>query len=360
MTDAIQRKLAAILAADVAGYSRLMGVDETGTFTALGELRRIVDGIIEQRGGRIANTAGDSILAEFPSVVEAVQSAIEIQKALTVWSADQSPENKMHLRIGVHIGDVIVKGDDILGDGVNVAARLQTLAAPGAVLVSRAVRDHLRDKAPLAFDDQGEHTVKNIARPVRAFQVRFNAPATGLQNASIEATATSAKEADPTELVFWDSMKESEDTADYRAYLESYPDGSFTALALSRIEGLNDAPQSDETEPKEADQTELAFWNSVEDSKDAVDYEAYIERYPDGSFAALAQTRIDSLNNASPPATPDDVKLELSYWDSVKDSADPTLVQAYLKKYPSGHFRELAEAMLKSHERGDDKTRPID
>ena len=140
MNETIQRKLAAILSADVAGYTRLMSVDEAGTFTALGELRRIVDSIIEQHNGRIANTAGDSVLAEFPSVVEAVQSAIEIQQALVAWSSDQPSQSKMQLRIGIHVGDVMVKADDIFGDGVNVAARLQSLATPGAILASRAVR----------------------------------------------------------------------------------------------------------------------------------------------------------------------------------------------------------------------------
>ena len=349
MNETIQRKLAAILSADVAGYTRLMSVDEAGTFTALGELRRIVDSIIEQHNGRIANTAGDSVLAEFPSVVEAVQSAIEIQQALVAWSSDQPSQSKMQLRIGIHVGDVMVKADDIFGDGVNVAARLQSLATPGAILASRAVRDHLRDKSPLFFDDMGEQTVKNIARPVRVFQVRFDGePAPHDRSEMTGADAAGAKEADATELAFWNSVKESNETADYKAYLENYPDGSFSALALSRLNRLDLTPELDQTDPNDADQTELTFWNSVNESKEVADYEAYIERYPYGSFAALAMARIDSLTTASPPASPDEVKLELSYWESVKNTADPLLVRAYLEKYPAGHFRELAEAMLES------------
>ncbi len=351
MNEAIQRKLAAILSADVAGYSRLMGADEAGTFNALRELRRIVDSIIEQRNGRIANTAGDSVLAEFPSVVEAVQSATEIQQALAVWNCDQPAESKMQLRIGVHVGDVMIKDDDIFGDGVNVAARLQTMANPGTVFASRAVRDQLRDKSPLFFDDMGEQIVKNIARPVRAFQVRSDGEPSESQDASGKTVfpisdTTVAKEADQTELTYWNSVKDSKEIDDYQAYLDSYPNGSFTSLALSRIEGLNEVPPSDDTEPNEADQTELTFWNSVDDSKSAADYEAYIERYPDGNFAALALARIATLKDASPPVAPDDVNLELAYWESVKDSGDPLLVKAYVEKYPAGHFRELAEVML--------------
>lgn len=138
MTEpAIERKLAAILSADVAGYSRLMGVDEIGTLATFSSHREVIDELIRQRNGRIANTAGDSILAEFPSVVEAVQCGVEIQQAMTARSAELPEDRKMLLRIGINVGDVMVKDEDIFGDGVNVAARIQALAAPGGISSSR-------------------------------------------------------------------------------------------------------------------------------------------------------------------------------------------------------------------------------
>src|SRR5215204_801143 len=132
----IERKLAAIFAADVAGYSRLMGQDEVGTLRTLAAHREIMDRLIAEHRGRIANTAGDSVLAEFPSVVDAVQCAVEVQKALAEATEGAPEDRRMEFRIGVHVGDVMLRGADLLGDGVNVAARLQALAAPGGVCVS--------------------------------------------------------------------------------------------------------------------------------------------------------------------------------------------------------------------------------
>ena len=212
----IERKLAAILSADFAGYSRLMGVDEAGTLATLSAHREVVDELIRQRNGRIASTAGDSVLAEFPSVMEAVQCGVEIQQAMAARNADLSEERKMLLRIGINVGDVMVKDEDVFGDGVNVAARLQGLAEPGGICISRAVRDQLRDKSPFVFEDQGERAVKNITRPVRVFTVRFEGAPTTADlmgdttppgaEATPAATADGAmgSEADETELAFWD------------------------------------------------------------------------------------------------------------------------------------------------------------
>lgn len=166
----VQRKLVAILAADVVGYSRLMGADEEATLAALKSCRDVIDPLIEARGGRIFGGAGDSIIAEFASPVEAVRCATEIQLAIDKHGAEVSDDQRMRFRIGVNLGDVIVDGDDLMGEGVNVAARLETLAEPGGICVSQAVVDQARGKVAAGFDDLGEKALKNIATPVRVYR----------------------------------------------------------------------------------------------------------------------------------------------------------------------------------------------
>src|SRR5208337_3285595 len=166
-----KRKLAAILHADVVGFSRLMGEDEAGTHQALGELRRAVDPLIAAHGGRIVGTAGDSLLADFSSVVDAVNCAMEMQQASRGINDLLPPERRLELRIGVNLGDVIVDGDDIFGDGVNIAARLEALAQPGTVCISQTVYDQVKNKIELDYRPLGSHRVKNIAEPVRAYAV---------------------------------------------------------------------------------------------------------------------------------------------------------------------------------------------
>jgi adenylate cyclase len=163
--------LVAIFAADVEGYSRLMGADEVGTLRDLTQRRAILDRLIETHGGRIANTAGDSVLAEFGSAVDAVQCAVEAQAALAEANAGASPDRHINFRIGVHVGDVMIRAGDLFGDGVNIAARLQTLASPGGVCVSGVAHDQVRKILPFAFADLGAQQVKNIEEPVRAFAV---------------------------------------------------------------------------------------------------------------------------------------------------------------------------------------------
>ena len=172
------RRLAAILAADVAGYSRLMGGDEEGTHERLKARRReLVDPKIREHSGRIVKTTGDGFLAEFPSVVDAVRCAAELQRAMIDREAGMPEDRRISFRIGINLGDVIVEDDDIFGDGVNVAARLEALAEAGGICISRMVRDQIRDKLPFAFEDLGEQSVKNIARPVRAYALRREAVA---------------------------------------------------------------------------------------------------------------------------------------------------------------------------------------
>jgi class 3 adenylate cyclase/TolB-like protein len=171
-SERVERRLTAILAADVAGYSRLMGADEEGTLAQLKAHRReLVDSRIGEHRGRIVKTTGDGLLVEFASVVDAVRCAVEIQREMTERNADVLSDRRIEFRIGINVGDIIIDKSDIFGDGVNVAARLETLALPGGICVSRMVRDQVRDKLALSFDDLGEQTVKNIARPVRAYRV---------------------------------------------------------------------------------------------------------------------------------------------------------------------------------------------
>jgi adenylate cyclase len=171
--EAVSRRLAAILAADVVGYSRLMEADEEGTLARLKRLRRdLIDPKIALWKGRIVKTTGDGLLVEFASVLDAVRCAAEVQKAIAERNAETAAEARIEWRVGINLGDVIAEGDDIYGDGVNLAARLEALAEPGAVFVSNTVHDQVRDRLPFAFEDLGEKRVKNIARAVRVYRVR--------------------------------------------------------------------------------------------------------------------------------------------------------------------------------------------
>ena len=163
----VKRKLAAILAADVVGYSQLMGEDEQGTLDRLHERRQIIDRLIDDHHGRFVGSAGDSVLAEFASSVDAVNCAWEIQKALSALNLSVPESKRMELRIGVNLGDVLVEGPQIYGDGVNVAARLEGLADSGDIAVSGSIYEQVHNKLDHVFDDMGMHSVKNIAEPVQ-------------------------------------------------------------------------------------------------------------------------------------------------------------------------------------------------
>jgi adenylate cyclase len=168
----MERKLAAILSADVKGYSRLMGEDETATLLTLNAYRAVTDSLIHQHKGRIVGTAGDSILAEFASAVEAVQCAVEIQQELKVKNAESPESRRMEFRIGINVGDVLVEGEQIYGDGVNIAARIEGLADAGGICISGTVYDQVRNKLAFKYEDLGEQSVKNIAQPVRVWRIQ--------------------------------------------------------------------------------------------------------------------------------------------------------------------------------------------
>ena len=294
----LQRKLVAILAADVAGYSRLMEADEERALATLTAHRRIIDEVIGRHGGRIAGTAGDSVLAEFASVLDCAHAAVEIQNSLSEANGAAPEDRRMDFRIGLNVGDVMVKDGDIFGDGVNIAARLEALAEPGGICVSRGVRDHIRHKLAVAFEDLGEQRVKNIARPIRAFQLR-----------------------------------------------------------LKDCSEVTEVAEDSAPEPPQADEVEIEFWDSIKQSANPVEYRVYLEQYPEGAFAPLAHARLQSLENGeaivtAPPvaAAVSPKMIELAYWDTVKDSGNPEMFQAYLDKYPHGEFAQLARAKIVEQE----------
>ncbi len=310
----LERRLVAILAADVAGYSRLMGVDEEGTLATLSAFRLVTDRLISQHGGRICGTAGDSILAAFGSALAAVQCAIDIQNELAASNGAFEADRRMQFRIGVNVGDVMVKDGDIFGDGVNIAARLEGLAEPGGVCISRGIHDHVAKKLPYDFEDLGEQSVKNIAQPIRVFRIILG----------------SAKgEAPPRDSV----APELELPANEPTASDDIPSLSESAPVPSGPDGQS---------------VEIEFWDSIKNSVRAQEYEAYLEQYPEGSFVALARARLEAIaEDAASMRDPQDREIELAFWESVRDSANPALIQAYMEKYPKGEFSTLAEIRLR-------------
>jgi class 3 adenylate cyclase len=167
----VGRRLAAIVAADVAGYSRLMGLDEVGTARTLREHRKVTDALVAKHGGRLVKTTGDGVLLEFPSVVDAVECAVAVQAVMAERNQGIPEDQRMLFRIGINLGDILIEGDDILGDGVNVAARLEGIAEPGGICISSSAHDQVSGKVAVEFTDLGEQILKNIARPIRVYTV---------------------------------------------------------------------------------------------------------------------------------------------------------------------------------------------
>ncbi|WP_409188867.1 adenylate/guanylate cyclase domain-containing protein [Bradyrhizobium sp. RDM4] len=185
MNVRVDRRLAAILAADVAGYSRLMGEDEEGTLARLKSCRHgLIDPKIAEHRGRIVKTTGDGMLVEFGSAVDAVRCAVEIQRAMASGFVDMPAEKHIQFRIGIHVGDIIIDSDDIFGDGVNIAARLEGIAEPGGICISDDAYRQIRGKTEIAYDDMGQQSLKNISEPMRAWRARPAAGATSSMRTS--------------------------------------------------------------------------------------------------------------------------------------------------------------------------------
>lgn len=302
----LDRRLVAILAADVEGYSRLMAMDEEAALATLSAHRAAVDELILAYRGRIANTAGDSVLAEFASVVDTVRCAVRMQEVVAERNAGLPEAQRMAFRIGINVGDIIAKDGDIFGDGVNIAARLQTLAPAGGICVSRGVRDHIRHLGTFRFEDLGEQQVKNIDRPVRAFAILAGdtsdaaADAAPPEPAGLAAPPPAAEEL-RLDLAMWQTISGSEEVPEFLLYLERFPEGEFAALARDRIAALSAAKPAPAPVPALPVDTavELAFWDSVRDSDNPAMHEAYLQKYPDGEFVLLARAKLEELAEAA-------------------------------------------------------------
>jgi TolB-like protein len=212
----VGRRLAAIVAADVVGYSRLMGLDEVGTARTLREHRAVTDALVAKHGGRIVKTTGDGVLLEFPSVVDAVEYAVAVQAVMAQRNEGIPQDRRMLLRIGINLGDILIDGDDILGDGVNVAARLEGIAEPGGICVSSSAYEQVRGKVPVEFTDLGVQTLKNIAGPIRAYAVGLGAhtdrvvpPLSSAPHLSIVVLPFANIGGDPEQEYFVDGVTES-------------------------------------------------------------------------------------------------------------------------------------------------------
>jgi adenylate cyclase len=297
----LERKLIAILAADVEGYSRMMEIDEVGTLATLSDHRATFDSLIARHHGRICGTAGDSVLAAFDSVFAAVECAVQVQKELADVNVTLPDDRRMRFRIGINVGDVMMKDGDIFGDGVNIAARLEGLAEAGGICVSRGVRDQIRRKLPYTFEDLGEQSVKNIAQPIRVFRLRERMPGEKASDEPVVEPPPASETLDAgqphsAEVVFWESIKDSIHASDYEAYLEQYPEGTFAALAKGRLADFDSGAKMRDPQDREV---ELSFWESVRDSDNPATLQAYLEKYPDGEFRKLAGIRLGELRGAS-------------------------------------------------------------
>jgi adenylate cyclase len=194
MTDKVKRRLTTVLCADVHGYSRLMEADEAGTMATLRRHRTAMAGLVERHDGRIVNTWGDAVIAEFASVVEAVQCAVEVQQEISSHEPDAPQAQRMQFRIGINLGDVMVEGPDIYGDGVNIAARLQELAEPGGIVVSGSVYDQVYNKLSVGFDHLGQQQMKNVA-PVTTYRVAIGGGTVGRRSVKVDESSASRRDA---------------------------------------------------------------------------------------------------------------------------------------------------------------------
>ncbi len=316
------RKLTAILAADVAGYTRMMRADQHGTVERLAACREILDETVARRQGRIANTAGDSVLAEFGSVVDALHCAIEVQATLAQENERLPRERQMSFRMGVHTGEVFVRGSDLLGDGINVAARLQSLAPPGGIYASAVVREQVRGILSLQFEDKGQHKLKNIGQAVRVFAVTPALPGKPARRDRGRRRFTSARIAGvvafclvigsteavwrlhPSWLEHWlpsDSGKVSQPVATAAAPTPRISQAAPNGPPPSAAKPANAQSQATSANPS-GDAIELALWQSATAQGSQSAFEEYLRQYPSGHFAEIAKAQIAEIAKAQDEA----------------------------------------------------------
>jgi class 3 adenylate cyclase len=313
----VERKLAAILAADVAGYSRLMEADEEGTLARLKSLRReLIDPKINEHHGRIVKTTGDGALVEFPSVVEAVRCAVEVQHGMAGLNADVPKDRRIEFRIGINLGDIIVDPDDIHGDGVNVAARLQQLAHPGGIAVSRTVVDHVKHKLALRSVSLGEQRLKNITEPVEVYRIRLEPSETAIapwwqRRARLVAGATFLILIGVAGTAYIQHRASLTETTTIPSGPNSEAEGATTPPEIPKeTPTIPPGPKSEAqgaitaTErPKEMPPLDAQVWEAIRNSTNPADFEAYLRIFPSGAIADLARERLNALAPAPhPPA----------------------------------------------------------
>jgi adenylate cyclase len=226
----MERRLAAIMSVDVVGYSRLIRADEEGTIAALKALRAdLVDPKLNEHNGRIVKLMGDGTLAEFPSVVDAVRAAVEIQQSVAEQNSELSKDKRIEFRVGINLGDVVIDGDDIQGDGINVAARLEGIAEPGGICISGSVHEQVRDRTDYTFEDLGEQEVKNIDRPVRVWQWTLATTA----NSKVEITPSSSTAQPSIAVLPFDNMSSD---PEHEFFADGIAEDIITALSkISRM-----------------------------------------------------------------------------------------------------------------------------
>jgi class 3 adenylate cyclase len=335
-SGAIERRLATIMMADVAGYSRMMGQNEEGTVAVLRGHREIFDGLLEAHRGRVFNTAGDAICAEFPSAVEAVRCATEIQTALRTRNEHLPAEQRMWFRIGINLGDVIVQGEDLLGDGVNVAARIQSIAEPGGICISGSVYDQIQNKLTLQIRQLGEKSFKNIAQPVRTFSISDEGGAVptgarwrGSRTRSLAAAAAIVGVVAAGATGYWmyreyalRSAEEARRTEDSRRAVEQQlkaereraakANAEREAMLLAQVQAAKDAlTQAEETKRKaaqdrlaaEAAQKEARLQGELRSARDAVQQAAEsVKKANDERLAVAAAMKSAEAASKNPKA----------------------------------------------------------
>lgn len=322
-----ERHLAAILATDVVGYSRQMERDEVGTLRRLRDLRQnLIEPKVAEHRGRVFKTMGDGFLAEFGSALDAVHCAVDIQRLMAARNLDLPEDGRLQLRVGINLGDVFHEGEDVFGDGVNIAARLESIAPPGGIYVSRAACDPIRERFAFDFEDLGDHHVKNITRPIQVFSVRIegaveNGPAENLasvepapERASAGETAVFLKKPQPPKrrrMLIGGPIAVLLVTVvasgwyfglDWR---KSPPPADTTAVAPNTApppagSPPNTPPASPVAAPAPPSiDTDLLFWQSISESNNMADFAEYLRKYPQGRFADLARNRIAALRPSS-------------------------------------------------------------